>query len=148
MADMVSALTGIGGALLGTAVGAFVTHFLQRRNASLARLHEERISAYVAFAEAVMEFRRELMDRWFVERDGAVHDSTPVYSARSTMWTAYYRVVLLAGDEDIRQSATTARETVSSIKKAGNMDTMKERSDLTREAVRRFVDRARTEVSR
>jgi ABC-type lipoprotein release transport system permease subunit len=66
MADMVSVLTGIGGALLGTAVGAFVTHFLQRRNASLARLHEERISAYVAFAEAVMEFRRELMDRWFV----------------------------------------------------------------------------------
>ncbi|MCX4233808.1 MULTISPECIES: hypothetical protein [Streptomyces] len=148
MADMVSALTGIGGALLGTAVGAFVTHFMQRRNTSLARLHEERLSAYVAFAEAVMEFRRELMDRWFVERGGAVHDSTSVYSARSTMWTAYYRVVLLAGDEDIRQSAATARETVSSIKEAESLDTMKERSDLTREEVRRFVDRARTEVSR
>ncbi|MGC8921232.1 hypothetical protein AB7952_21675 [Streptomyces sp. PG2] len=144
---MVSALTGVGGALMGTAVGAFVTHFMQRRNTSLARLHEERISAYVAFAEAVMELRRELMDRWFAERQGSVHDSTPVYSARSAMWTAYYRVLLLAGGEDIRRSAAAAREVVSSIKKAEHLDTMKERAERTREAVRRFVDSARDEVT-
>ncbi|MEW2132894.1 hypothetical protein [Streptomyces sp. NPDC005435] len=148
MADIVSAATGIGGALLGTAVGAFVTHLLQRRNASLARLHEERISAYVAFAEAVMELRRELMDRWFAEHNGITHDSSPVYASRSTMWTAYYRVVLLAGNEDIRLAATAARETVSLIKKAQGLDLMKERSDTTRDAVRRFVDTARAEVSR
>ncbi|MER5432197.1 hypothetical protein [Streptomyces sp. NPDC002588] len=147
MADIVSAATGIGGALLGTAVGAFVTHLLQRRNASFARLHEERILAYVAFAEAVMEFRRELMDRWFAEHNGAAHDSSPVYASRSTMWTAYYRVALLARDEGIRQAATAARETVSSIKKAQSLDVMKARSDATREAVRRFVDTARAEVS-
>lgn len=148
MADIVSAATGIGGALLGTAVGAFVTHLLQRRNASLARLHEERISAYVAFAEAVMELRRELMDRWFAEHNGSTYDSSPVYTSRSTMWTAYYRVVLLAGNEDIRQAAAAARETVSLIKKAQSLDLMKERSDTTRDAVRRFVDTARVEVSR
>ncbi|WP_030343619.1 MULTISPECIES: hypothetical protein [unclassified Streptomyces] len=141
-------MTGIGAALLGTAVGAFLTHFLQRRNASLARLHEERISAYVAFAEAVMELRRELMDRWFADHNGVTHDSAPVYTARSTMWTAYYRVLLLAGDEDIRQAAVAAREKVSSIKKAGSLALMKECSDGTRAAVSRFVDSARAEVSR
>ncbi|MGW4321986.1 hypothetical protein ACWEMW_22780 [Streptomyces sp. NPDC004684] len=147
MADMVSALTGIGGALLGTAVGAFVTHLLQRRNTSLARLHEERISAYVAFAEAVMEFRRELMDRWFAEHRGAANDSAPVYAARSAMWTAYYRVLLLAGDAGTRHAASAARESVSSIKKAESLDVMKQRADGARAAVGRFVECARAEVS-
>lgn len=145
---MVTALIGVIGALAGTVVGSLLTQVLQRRNAAYARLHEARIDAYSTFAAAVMEFRRALMDRWFIENearpDAEGHD---VYGQRSAVWAAYCQVVLVAGDSAIIEQAEEARNLTSALKKVTTRAELKASGDACREAVRRFAEAARREVS-
>lgn len=146
--SMETALIGVVGALAGTIVGSLLTQLLQRRNAAQARLHEARLEAYRSFATAVMDFRKALMDRWFMENEDRPnlhgHD---VYATRSAVWAAYYQVVLVAGDENIIQRAQHARELTSSLKNVTSRTDLNDRGDACRDAVGLFADVARQEVS-
>ncbi|WP_269855624.1 hypothetical protein [Streptomyces sp. RPT161] len=60
-------------AVLGTLLGSTVTHAFQRRTAERAarltrdeKLRQERIDAYCGYAGALLEYRRVLVQRWFV----------------------------------------------------------------------------------
>jgi hypothetical protein len=145
---MLTALIGVSGALAGGIVGALVTQLLQRRNAALARLHEVRIDAYRDYATAIMEFRKALMDRWFMENEGRPHLSGhAVHETRSTAWSAYYQVVLVAGDRDIVARAEEARDLTSSLKDVADRAELNTHAQACRSAVERFAELARHEVA-
>src|SRR5687767_2039269 len=99
---MWTALIGVVGALSGTIFGSLLTQWLQRRNVAHARLHEARLAAYSNFATAIMEYRKALMDRWFIENEGRPNlDGHDVYETRSAAWAAYFQVALVASDGDV-----------------------------------------------
>jgi hypothetical protein len=144
---MVTALIGVVGALGGTIVGSLLTQVLQRRNAAHARLHEARLDAYRDFAATVMDFRKALMDRWFIENEGRPHlDGHDVYATRSAVWAAYYQVLLVAGDYDIVRRAQEARDMTSSLKNVTTRADLNDQGDACRAAIGRFADAARQEV--
>jgi hypothetical protein len=147
-AGMTAAFIGLTGALAGTIVGAFLTQALQRRNAAYARVHEARVEAYRAFALAAMEYRRALMDRWFVQNEGRPKSETEnVYVKRSAVWTAYFQVELVAGDPAIAARAADARDITTLVKNATTREEVETAGEASREAVGRFVNLAKAEVT-
>lgn len=146
---MSTALIGVVGALAGTIVGSLLTQALQRRNAAHARLHEARLEAYRTFAAAVMDFRKALMDRWFIEHEGKSNaEGHDVYATRSAVWAAYYQVMLVAGDPDIVRRAERARDVASSLKNTSTRAELNQLGDSCRAAVGEFAAAARHEVAR
>jgi hypothetical protein len=144
---MVTALIGVVGVLAGAIVGSFLTHALQRRNAAHARLHEARLEAYRNFAAAIMEFRKELMDRWFIENASkSCTDSHDVYAKRSVVWATYFQVLLVAGDRDVIRRADEARDVTSSLKNVTTRAELNSQGEACRAAIGRFVELARHEV--
>jgi hypothetical protein len=144
---MVAVLIGVVGALAGTVVGSLLTQAMQRRNAAHARLHEARIEAYRSFATSVMEYRKALMDRWFIENEGRKVDGHDAYARRSAVWAAYYQVLLVAGDHAIFQLAQDARDLTNSLRNATTKAELDDQSDVGRAAVERFAYAARHEIS-
>lgn len=147
MGFVTPAVVGVVGALAGTVFGALLTSFLQRRNVALARLHEARITAYSTFAEAIMEFRKAIIDRWYHVDRGEVVDGSEVYSTRSSAWAAYYQVVLLAGDPEIVCAAEDARNLASTLKNVTTVDELDRHGEQCRQAVHTFAVTAGRQVS-
>jgi hypothetical protein len=145
---MLAVLIGVVGALSGTIVGSLLTQVLQRRNAAAGRLHEARIDAYGSFAAAVMDYRKALMDRWYINNESRAapvgHD---VYAMRSAVWAAYFQVLLVAGDTAIVRRAEQARDLTTSVKEASTRTELDDRGDVCRVAVGQFAEAARYEVS-
>src|SRR5712691_769969 len=136
------------GALAGTIVGSLLTQFLQRRNSTIARLHEARIDAYRTFAVSAMDFRAAQMERWFARSAGnADLVGNQVYSNRSRTWAAYYQIVLLAHQPEVVKRAEEARDLISSLKDATSREELNSLGEACREAVGRFADTARREVA-
>lgn len=147
---MTAAWVGVVGALVGAVVGVLLTQYLQRRNTAYARLHESRIDAYQEFIAAMMEFRKALTDRWFTEHantTGNTVDSAAVYAARSSAWTAYYKVELLAGDDRVVDAAREARDRTAAIKNAPDNTGLNSQADLSRIAVGEFAKLARAQIA-
>lgn len=145
---MLAVLIGVVGALSGTIVGSLLTQFLQRSNAAAGRLHEARIDAYGRFAAAVMDYRRALMDRWFINNEGrAVPAGHDVYGMRSAVWAAYFQVLLVAGDSAIVRRAEQARDLTTSVKEASTREELDVRGEVCRVAVGQFAAEARHELS-
>jgi hypothetical protein len=75
--------------LLGALLGATLTYAFNRKNAAEMRLHEARIDAYKAFAQAAMEYRRTVMDEWFEGHGMDLKtEDDDVHRARGTAWSA------------------------------------------------------------
>jgi hypothetical protein len=140
-------ILGVVGTLVGTVVGAFVAQRLQRRATESTQLRQERLTAYSAFAAAMIEFRRAQTDRAFRRgrQDATVPDGE-FFPAKGAAWSAYYRVRFLAGCQTITDAAELA------IKAAGaepQSDDEAEREQLAhacRKAVDHFVDEARRDI--
>jgi len=99
------------------------------------------------FAAAIMEFRKELMDRWFIENEGERRtDSHDVYAKRSVVWATYFQVLLVAGDRDVIRRADEARDVTSSLKNVTTRAELNSQGDACRAAIGRFVELARHEV--
>jgi hypothetical protein len=145
---MMPVLIGVGGALAGTIIGSLLTQLLQRRNAASAKVHDARIDAYRTFAAAVMNYRSSLMDRWLNEHEGRCGaEAENVYTLRSAVWAAYFQVVLMAGDPEITARAAKAREITHAMKQATTREQLNAGDVASRDAVGRFADIARHEVS-
>ncbi|MDX3458319.1 hypothetical protein PV396_41380 [Streptomyces sp. ME02-8801-2C] len=145
---MITTLIGVCGALAGGIVGSLITQLLQRRNAALDRLHEVRIDAYRNYAIAIMEFRKALMDRWFIENEGRPHlTGHAVYETRNAAWSAYFQVALVAGDRAIVARAEEARDLASALKNAADRAELNSQAEACRSAVGRFAELARHEVA-
>ncbi|MFE7132032.1 hypothetical protein ACFVIM_14325 [Streptomyces sp. NPDC057638] len=141
-------------AVIGTLLGSVITHLFQRRTtereAALNRaeqLRQERISAYSAFASALVDFRRGQNDRWHRAREapgstvaeGARIDS---YRLRSSAHQALIRVQLVCDDREALELATAAFEVTNCMHEAPDEEDRSRRSEQARETLSEFIGAA------
>ncbi|GAA2960757.1 hypothetical protein [Streptomyces enissocaesilis] len=138
-------------AVIGTLLGSVVTHFFQRqtaeRTAALARaeqLRQERISAYSAFAGAVVDYRRGQNDRWHRQSEAPGSDSAESarmesYRLRVAARQALYRVQLVCDDNAAVDLAVSAFEATNRMHEATDEAERSLRSEEAQEAVRAFI---------
>ncbi|MGA4849564.1 hypothetical protein ACOBQB_26135 [Streptomyces sp. G5(2025)] len=143
--------------MLGTLLGAGVTHSFQRRAIERTeeftrgeRLRQERIDAYSAYAGALVNYRRVLMDRWFSRHENRVEDSEESrfrsYEMRSEAQEALFRVQLLTSDDDLARQAWATLDMVSDLHRAEDRDDLAERRRVSRDAINAFVAAAKRHV--
>lgn len=131
-------------AILGASIAALLTYVLGRRSDRESQLRSEQISASVEYSEAVMQYsglqvaRRRDEVRGIDVDDAFDHE---VRTARSRAWAAYFRIVLLVPDVEMRRLARVAIETTASLSDFGDdVEAVKERGRVVREQVEQFVD--------
>jgi len=146
---MPEALVAVVGSLLGVVIGGLITYWYTRRTQVSKALHDSRIAAFARFAAAVMEYRRALMERWFIEHGGRATevDAQGIYQTRSVAWAALFEVQLLAGDASIGRLARTAVDATSEIKNAPDRPELSSLADASRVAVEAFVNAARDDIA-
>ncbi|MHC5907004.1 hypothetical protein ACVNF4_24350 [Streptomyces sp. S6] len=121
-------------AVLGTLLGAGVTHRFQLRAAERTerftreeRLRQERMAAYAAYAGALVNYRRVVLDRWFrLHADNLPEES---HRARLEGYT-------------LRTTAQETLELIDQLHKAPDRVELDARRDVTRAAVTAFVTEA------
>lgn len=146
---MTEALVAAAGALLGVALGAALTYMFTIRAQVAKSLHDTRIAAYARFAAATLEYRRALMERWFVEHGNAPLSTggNRVHEARSEAWAALFEVQLLTATQEVGRLAREAVDRTSTIKDADGHDSLKRRADDSRARVEDFIACARGDIS-
>jgi hypothetical protein len=145
-------------AVAGTLAGAIMTHFFGRQVAARAeraarheRTRADRLSAYLAFAEAVTECRRAAYDRWHRHHDGLDEDviakaSAEYYRCLSTAEHALLRVKVLS---EIPEVVTTARTALDAATEVRHAKDPRHVTDLGNAAARKadaFVAAAATQI--
>jgi hypothetical protein len=152
---MQSALTAVV-AILGTLLGATISYLFQRRQARLvgdiaaqARLREERIAAYCAFAQSVTDLRGGQLQRWAARRESDP-GSERYAQARSDSWrlrtaarSAMYRAQLVADDEELAQRAHELVETTIEVLDATDAADLATRAQRSSEGTDMFIVAAR-----
>lgn len=139
-------------AVFGTLLGSAVTHHFQGRSADRSerfaraeRLRQERIDAYCAYAGALLDYRRLLVHRWFVQYEGErCGEDTPqlreeVYRARYAAQEAMFRAQMVSDDSDVLDRSEQILEEVTAIHGAPDLATFSDLRDATRRSIRDFV---------
>ncbi|MDF3293455.1 hypothetical protein [Streptomyces silvisoli] len=138
-------------AVLGTLLGSTVTHAFQRRTAERTarltrdeKLRQERIDAYCGYAGALLEYRRVLVQRWFVQHENRVEEDTPelqeqVYKLRYAAHEAMFRAQMLTGSAELSGLAERTLEEVTALHRAEGRAELDEVRDASRLAIRNFV---------
>ncbi|MET9799928.1 hypothetical protein [Streptomyces sp. NPDC006368] len=141
-------------AVIGTLLGAVVTHFFQgraaQRTAALARaeqLRQERIATYSAFAGAVVEYRRAQNARWY-RRNGSRAEEARMesYERRAAARQALVRVQLVCADPETVQRARDTFELTHCMHEAGDEAERERRSERAVEALTAFIEAAAPSV--
>jgi hypothetical protein len=141
------AVIGAIGALTGTIVGAALTQRLQRGTAAYTQLRGERLTAYSAFAAALMEYRRVQTERAFQRSQRhAAELGGELFPARSAAWAAYYRVRLLAGDKQIVDTAEVALQAAGAQPETTNEDEREKLAQACRVAVQDFLAASQRDI--
>jgi hypothetical protein len=146
---MPETLIAVTGSLIGVLLGGVLSYFFAKRSQVSKALHEARIIAFARFAAAIMEYRRSLMERWFIElgEQAQATSADDVYQTRSAAWGAMFEVQLLARKSMIGDFARTALDITSEIKDAADHSALTTQADASRESVQAFINAARTEVA-
>ncbi|MFG3256362.1 hypothetical protein [Streptomyces sp. NPDC048172] len=143
-------------AVLGTLLGAGLTHAFQLRAAARTeeftrteRLRQERLDAYSAYAGTLLNFRRAAVHRWMCEHKDpppADPDAARVrsYDTRSAAQEALFRVHLLTDDQVVAERAEAALDGIEEMLKSADREVLEPRRATTRAAIREFVGVART----
>ncbi|GLY85785.1 hypothetical protein [Actinoallomurus iriomotensis] len=145
-------------AVAGTLLGSALTYVFQRRTAGRAeqfardeRLRQERLSAYSAFAEAVMEYRHEELKVWLHQRGELTHPLPERFEVeqgrlRSVALRAKYRVQLLADGRGLMELADQSIDAVADIHRAKDATELMEHGERTEQRVEGFIRAAAAEV--
>ncbi|MBW5425051.1 hypothetical protein GKQ77_26415 [Streptomyces sp. BG9H] len=144
-------------AVLGTLLGAGVTHSFQRRAIERTeeftrgeKLRQERIDAYCAYAGALVNYRRTLVDRWFSRHENRPDDGAEArfrsYEMRSEAQEALFRVQLLTSDDELVRLAWETLDHVSEVHQTDDRDDLAERRRISRDAINTFVATAKRHV--
>ncbi|MER6144254.1 hypothetical protein ABT174_30145 [Streptomyces sparsogenes] len=145
-------------AVLGTVLGSGVTHAFQRRSADRSeqfarteRLRQERIDAYCAYAGALLNYRRVLVQRWFVQHENRPDEDTPelrehVYELRYAAQEAMFRAQMLSDDPALVELSERLLEHVTELHHAEDRDRLNEIRELSRQGVRDFIAAATPHV--
>ncbi|GKQ36606.1 hypothetical protein [Streptomyces sp. A012304] len=142
-------------AVVGTLLGAALTHRFQLRSVERTerftrdeRLRQERMDAYGAYAGALVNYRRALVGRWFLEHE----DGTPEecrqaraegYELRSVAQEALFRVQMLSPDEALVERGRRTLKRIDQLHKAHDRAALDRLRDDTRAMVTEFVTAAR-----
>ncbi|NWF26308.1 hypothetical protein HW130_08490 [Streptomyces sp. PKU-EA00015] len=141
-------------AVIGTLLGSVATHLFQRqtaeRSAALARaeqLRQERITAYSAFAGALVDYRRGQNDRWHRAKEApgsatAEEARIDSYRLRSSAHQALIRVQLVCDDAQALDLAAAAFEVTNCMHEAPDEADRAQRSEQARETLSEFIGAA------
>lgn len=133
--------------LLGVVLGAVLTQLFNRGNAVAARLHEARIEAYKHFASTLMDYRRATMNQWFEDHGiDPPEASDEAHHARSSAWSAYYGVCLLASDPALKVHARELLDKTTAMRKISQREELNREGERIRDSVERFIDAARKDA--
>ncbi|MDT0341485.1 hypothetical protein [Streptomyces litchfieldiae] len=144
--------------MLGTLLGAVVTHTFQRaaarRSESFAagqQLRAERMGVYSEFAGAVTEFRRGQQDRWHrrhEDPDGTVAFDARVesYRLRGVALQTLFRVRLVASGQPLTDAAERAYELTGAVHRAADHVELKVAAQQAREALEEFIAIAASDI--
>ncbi|MGI5292823.1 hypothetical protein ACQEVF_57265 [Nonomuraea polychroma] len=150
---MQAVLTGLV-AVFGTIVGSIVTFIFQRKTAERAErfardewLLQQRMAAYSAFTEVLLDFRAAQFGRWYRLRDDpdgekgaqfiAARDES--YRLRAAANHAMLRVQLLAHDGRLVHLAGEAVRSAAQMPASPDKDDLKARGEAARAALEAFV---------
>nr|WP_237527616.1 hypothetical protein [Streptomyces sp. SID337] len=139
-------------------MGAGLTHSFQRRAIERTerftrgeKLRQERIDAYCAYAGALVNYRRILVDRWFSRAENRQEETEELrfrsYEMRSDAQEALFRVQLLTHDEELVRLAWETLDHVADVHRADDRDALAERRRVSREAINSFVATAKQDVA-
>ena len=145
-------------AVLGTLLGAGLTHLFQRRAAAHDRefavqqqLRAERLTVYSDFAGAVTELRRGQHDRW--HRKDEDPQSTACFEARMEAYRlrgvalhALFRVQLITGRQTLTQAAQRAYDLTSDTHKAADRQELNALGEQAKDALTDFVQLSSSDV--
>ncbi|MGW3145656.1 hypothetical protein ACWDG1_13440 [Streptomyces sp. NPDC001177] len=145
-------------AVLGTLLGAGMTHLFQRRAAardeafaSQQQLRSERMTVYSDFAGAVTEFRRGQHDRWYRKNEDP--DSPAYFEARMESYRlrsralhALFRVQLIASNQTTIDAARHAHYLTVRVHRAPDETELDALAMQAKDAVERFVQLASSDV--
>lgn len=147
-------------AVLGTLLGAGLTHLFQRRAAAHDRefavqqqLRAERLAVYSDFAGAVTEFRRGQYDRWHrrheaPESTASFEARVEAYRLRGAALHALFRVQLIASEQSLTDAAQHAYDRTSDAHKAADHQELSTLGDGAKGALADFVRLASADVHR
>lgn len=146
---MPETLIAVTGSLVGVLLGGVLSYYFGKRSQVSKALHEARIVAFARFAAAVMEYRRSLMERRFVElgEQAQATSAGDVYETRSAAWGAMFEVQLLTRRSAIGDFARAAVDVTSEIKDTADHSALAAQADASRESVQAFINAARAEVA-
>ncbi|MGO4749799.1 hypothetical protein AB4212_14445 [Streptomyces sp. 2MCAF27] len=145
-------------AVLGTVLGSGVTHVFQRRTtergehfARAEKLRQERIDAYCAYAGALLNYRRVLVQRWFVTHENRPDEDTPelqehVYELRYAAQEAMFRVQMISDDPALVELSERIMEHVTELHRAEDRDRLNDIRERSRQGVRDFIAAATPHV--
>ncbi|MHC5263408.1 hypothetical protein ACYSUO_36480 [Streptomyces sp. UC4497] len=148
-------------AVLGTLMGAGLSHVLQSRTAARGqdftrteRLRQERIDAYCAFGGALANYRRGQLDRWFpehVDRPGETADvhelRREAFRLRAAAMEAMFRVELLTEAPSLAGLAQEAMASVDRIPTADDREQLRVVRDESRGLIHQFIAASRPHVN-
>lgn len=141
---------------LVTAVAAALLSFLfgriQLGRANALQREEElrrrRVEVYASFCSAVVEYRRAQLTRWYAQAhlsSGETLDTArpqiveDVRTRRAAAWSEYYKVLMIANDQDVALAARHALRLARRIREAATSSQVTQYSDDVHEAIDTFV---------
>jgi len=145
-------------AVVGTLLGSATTYYFQRQTVERAerfarqeRLRQERMVVYGAFAGAVTDHRRAVVNLWF-RRGAGPHD--PGYRAAreecdrlgAALDHARFQVQLIADDAELVALAARAHVPTNAILNAVDRDEVKTYENQSRDAVGSFITAASVQI--
>jgi len=145
-------------AVAGTLLGSATTYLFQRHSIGRAevyareeRLRQERMATYSAFAGALTEHRRAVVNLWFRRQedpDGPEYRAARAECDRlgAALDHARFRVQLIADDPGVMALANVAHKPVSGIGRAVDKAGLMDCENKSREAVGAFVAAAAAQV--
>ena len=145
-------------AVAGTLLGSVTTYLFQRQTVDRAerfarqeRLRQERMAVYGAFAGAVTDHRRAVVNLWLCR--GAGQDDPGYRAARdecdrlgAALDHARFQVQLIADDPELVVLAATAHQPTTAISTAGDLDELRTHENRSREAVGSFIAAASAQL--
>ena len=145
-------------AVVGTLLGSALTYAFQHRTVDRAegfarqeRLRQERLATYSAFAGALTEHRRAVVNLWFRRQEdpgGPEHRAARLECDRlgAAVDHARFRVQLVADDPGLVALANEAHRPTSEIHRAADHAALRACEARCREAVAAFIRAAASEV--
>lgn len=139
-------------AVLGTLGGGALSYVLQSKiserselRARSERVRQERLTAYSAFAGAVMDIRGAQYDRGYSRLTGPTSENDRAgiraesSRLRSIAWSAFYRFKLTSPDERLTTLARKAVEEALDVTDASDKVDLKKRSEQARVRIEEFI---------